>query len=159
MTEAPTGVVAAVLTELFGPPTRETDQPEDWYVWAANEPGRSRLYSATADVPEELRACYGTTGGGFLIGSSLKMAVADGRDAYGLYTLNELAAQPELADLRADRPTARFFLDAANVWFYGVDQGELIAFDADLDELTELGDPATALRDLVAEWLDTSRVE
>jgi len=66
----------------------------------------SRLYARTrpaphgADLPDALLACYGDFGGGFLIGSSMKLATIDNRDAYGLHRLDELLAQPELAEVR-----------------------------------------------------------
>lgn len=160
------GVVASVLTNLFGPPVPEPGPDTDslaWFTWHANDPNnRSRLYVRTrstppsADLPDDLLACYGDFGGGSLIGTSMKMAAIDGRDVYGLYRIEELAAQPELREVHIARPDLCFFLDAANVWFYGVERGGLVAFDAELEEITELGEPATAFPGLLAEWVDSS---
>ncbi|TCO60984.1 hypothetical protein [Actinocrispum wychmicini] len=153
------GLVASVLTDLFGPPEPGSDADSlAWTTWRSNDPDhRSRLYRRTGptDLPDALLACYGDFGGGFLIGSSIKMATIDSQDVHGLYRFDELAIQPELSDVRVQRPELHFFLDAANVWFYGIEGDTLVAFDADLDEITDLGDPAAALPDLLTEWLDS----
>jgi hypothetical protein len=156
------GLVASVLTDLFAAPAPAAgpdpdEDPLTWFTWSPGNPDRSsRLYTSTAPTtrtPDALRACYGDFGGGFLVGGSLKMAAIDGRDVHGLYRVEELAAQPELREVRVKRPELCFFLDAANVWFYGIEGGSLVAFDAELGELTELGDPAAALPDLLMEWV------
>jgi hypothetical protein len=132
-----------------------------WNIWRANDPDTlSRLYARdlankeATDLPDTLLACYGEFGGGFLIGTSLKMATIDGRDVYGLYTIEELAAQPEVQRVTDVRPNLRFFLDAANVWYYGIEGDSLVAFDAELGELTQLGQLGPALAGLLSEWAD-----
>lgn len=156
------GIVAAVLTDLFGPASQEVSEddgePLTWYIWQSEDGKDSRLYqrsstpSPSGVLHEDLIRCYGDFGGGFLVDGALRLASIDARDVYGLYRINELPQQPELQDVRHSRPELIFFMDAANVWFYGIADGGLVSYDSELGELTNLGDLATGLRELVIEW-------
>ncbi len=156
-------MVASALTELFGPSVRETGsrpgEPE-WFVWRGprqDEDSRLRRAAgsgnaASAGLPEGLRQCYGEFTGGFLAGGEVGMATIGAQTVYGLYTLDALGDQ--LRGTIAARPGLHYFLSAANVWFYGVEDGRLFEYDSELGEVTDLGEVAKALLELLPLWLE-----
>ncbi len=50
-----------------------------------------------------------------------------------------------------------FFMDASNVWFYGIKGHNLYAFDAETEELDKLGPARRAIDTLIAEWEDSAK--
>ena len=45
-----------------------------------------------------------------------------------------------------------YFMDAANVWFYGHKDGRLFVYDAETDELDDLGELDTGLAQVIEGW-------
>lgn len=156
-----TGIIETILTRLCGSPTVEPGEKLDQYRWnTGSDAGESVLYKHTresdipaVDTPTVLRQIYGDAIGGSLVGGTVKVAVVVG-SVFGLYALDELQAQPEV--VRALRKDARitFFMDAANVWYYGVKGSDLVVYDAETDELDDLGIVETEIERLVRQWQD-----
>ena len=103
---------------------------------------------------DALQSIYGDSVGGFLIGipSSLNVAMMRGPRVFGLYLLEQLQARPEIRRANSIDPAICFFMDAANVWFYGSKGQELYVFDSATEELDSLGMLATGLDKVLAEW-------
>jgi hypothetical protein len=99
-----------------------------------------------------LNGIYGNAFGGFLIGDCLKLAVLTPRKIYGLWNMDELRMLPAVQYATTLDPAIDFFMDAANVWYYGIKKGELWVFDAETDELDSLGPIEPALETLLDEW-------
>ena len=105
------------------------------------------------DYHGELSHIYGKSVGGFLVGDSLKIATLTNQEAYGLYSIKVLQEQPEVQAALAIDPEVRFFMDAANTWFYGEKEGRLYVFDRETGELDELGECDQVIERLLDEWL------
>lgn len=154
------GIVEDVLTECYGHPriVRGTRLLE--YRWNEHsEASTCLLYKAifpgSASDGGELGGIgeiYGDVMGGFLLSDSLKLAMVAGPAVYGLYALDELRMQPEIKDANRLAPDVEFFMDAANVWFYGAKEGELYVYDSETSELTRLGPLGQAIRGLLQQW-------
>ncbi len=99
-----------------------------------------------------LKGIYGNAFGGFLVGNSLKIAVLLPRKVWGLWRIDELQMLRPVRIALAIDPAIDFFMDAANVWYYGHKEGELYVFDAETDELDSLGPIEPALDSLIDQW-------
>ena len=99
-----------------------------------------------------LESIYGDSRGGSLLGGSLKVAIVYGQVPFGLYQIEELQRQPEVIRASPHDPTVCYFMDSANVWFYGTKDGQLFVFDAEADELDSLGSIDIALNTVFDEW-------
>jgi hypothetical protein len=95
---------------------------------------------------------YGDARGGFVIGDSLKLSLLEGPNVFGLHRIEELQGQQEIQRASALDPQIAFFMDSANVWFYGIKAGELFVYDAETAELDSLGPVDSALRTLLLEF-------
>jgi hypothetical protein len=98
-----------------------------------------------------LKAIYGNAVGGFLIKNMLKVAVLLPHKIYGLWRIDELQILPPVKRALAIDPAIDFFMDSANVWFYGHKAGELYVFDSETDELDSLGPIEPALETVLDE--------
>lgn len=98
------------------------------------------------------RQIYGACCGGTLVDSSLKVAMPSGEKLFWLYHLHELGERMEVQRAMELDPELSFFMDAANVWYYGHKHGKLFVYDAPFDELDECGPLESALEELIAEW-------
>lgn len=151
------GIVERCLVERFGQPLEEGEEDgltaRRWL--AADDPRTSVLYYARAGAgaPPGLDAIYGTVHGGVLAGTSLKLGATAEPAPFGVPLLDEYADTPELRDVLAEEPGVTFFMDAANVYFYGVARGEMVEYDAETGELEPLGPPEVALGEVVDQWL------
>jgi hypothetical protein len=159
-----TGLLQEVLTNRYGPAELVHSDGIPEARWLSGEPERkSVLYLGMQwDDPTKARysgnhSLYGNAIGGFLIGGSLKVATLGGHNIYGLYTVEELSAQPEVQSALELQSDVSFFMDAANVWFYGHKKGKLYVFDAETGELDELGPLASELERVILDWEQTSR--
>jgi hypothetical protein len=47
-------------------------------------------------------------------------------------------------------------MDAANVYFYGMLNGEVVEYDAETAELDSLGSPDSAIPDIIDRWLSAA---
>jgi len=49
-------------------------------------------------------------------------------------------------------PAIDYFMEAANVWYYGLKGTELYVFDSEFDELDSLGPVEPALEEVIDRW-------
>ncbi len=109
-------------------------------------------YGISWSCISRLKYLYGDIIGGFLIGNSLKIASLSPQPIFGLYTIDELQKQPEVQKALSIDQNVDFFMDASNVWYYGLKLGELFVYDIETDELESLGPVEMALETLLDEW-------
>jgi hypothetical protein len=107
-----------------------------------------------ARVFGNLHAIYGDAVGGSLLRGSLKVSMLEGRKVFGLYEIKELQANPRVRHANSLDPAVVFFMDASNVWYYGLKEGDLYAFDAEFEELDCLGNPNLQMTELLERWED-----
>lgn len=150
----------------YGPPQVVSSGQSLEHRWNADdECSSSVLYvdRETQDseraIQEEFRFLYGSCFGGFVIGNSLKLATLGDKRVFGLYTVEELQEQPEVERALAISPGIRFFMDAANMWFYGHKNGLLYVYDAETDELEDMGGIELGLNVLLDEWEESGNEE
>jgi len=153
------GLVELVLKERYGAPTIVLGTQFLEYRWnEKSEPLGCVLFKTIAhtrrrDVESRmLEKVYGDALGGLLLLDSLKLAMLTGPSVYGLYGIDELRGQPEVMVANRLDPDVHFFMDAANVWFYGLKNEELHVYDSEMDELTRLGPFKEAFRQLLEQW-------
>ncbi len=106
-----------------------------------------------------LKKIYGEALGGFLVKNLLRVAMLLPRKIYGVWRMDELQRLPPVRKALAIDPHIDFFMDAANVWYYGHKAGELYVFDTATDELDSLGSIEPALETLMDEWEAAGRPE
>jgi len=153
------GLFEGILRRRYGAPRISREGPFVQWCWNDAQPEASSvLYLGNEGRPQALErfpglaTIYGDAVGGFLIGDSLKLAMLVPHHVYGLYHIAELLSQPELLLARRLDPAVEFFMDAANVWYYGQKGGNLYVFDAETSELDALGPLQVALEELLGEW-------
>ena len=100
-----------------------------------------------------MKQIYGDSCGGYLIKNSLKAAILLPAKTFGEWNIDDLRIQPEIQCAIAMDPAVDYFMEAHNVWFYGVKRGELYVFDGETDELDPLGPVEEALENLMDEFL------
>ena len=156
------GTIEKILRERYGDPVVVPMTSGAEYRWnQQNESWRCVLYKAadlltsTTLVSGPLRRIYGDIVGGSLLLDSLKVATIRQTDIYGLYTLGDLSMQPEVADAKRIDSAIEFFMDASNVWFYGVKENELYVYDSGTCKLDTLGPIEEAVSQLLEEWEQT----
>ena len=98
-----------------------------------------------------LKEIYGNATGGYLIKSTLKIADLLPRKIYGIWNIDNLRAQPDVERALVIDPTVDYFMDEDNRLFYGVKQGGLYVYDAEMDELDLLGPVEPALEEVFDE--------
>ncbi len=151
--------IESVLKDRYGDPTIAPGADFLEYRWNEHDEKLTcLLYKALATSSAgnvKLRALgpvYGDALGGFLLLDSLRLAMLAGPPVYGLYAIDELWAQPEVSDANRLNREIQFFMDAANVWFYGMKEGELYVYDSEAAELMRLGPFDLAIRELLEQW-------
>jgi hypothetical protein len=98
------------------------------------------------------RPIYGDYFAGFILGDALRLANLLPVPLYGLWQIEALQEQPEVQQAKELDPNTKYFLDAANIWFYGYENGHLLVFDSDTGELDDLGTVEMALDALLFQW-------
>ena len=88
-----------------------------------------------------------------MIKNSLKAAILLPTSTFGVWNIDDLRSQPEIRCAISMDPGVNYFMEAHNVWFYGVKRGELWVFDGETDELDPLGPVEEALEVLMDEFL------
>jgi hypothetical protein len=153
------GIVEQVLRNRYGEPIVITSTESVEYRWNTNvEADSSTLYKRVEPCGElqerfwRLRSFYGDAVGGFLVGDSLKVSTLDERKVFGLHYIDELLARPEVRHANSLDPDICFFMDASNVWFYGIKESQLYVYDAEFEELDCLGDMQSSLEELIDQW-------
>lgn len=154
-----TGLLEELLVSLFGEPRVLQAGPLCEYRWRSGRTGaesillKPRAWShGLLDLHGELAAVYGDAVGGSLVDGSLKVAMLGGYELEWLYSIDELCSQPEVKDALSLDDGVSFFMDAANVWFYGIRRGELCVYDSETGELDELGPVPEELVTVVRQW-------
>ena len=87
-----------------------------------------------------------------MIKNCLKAAVLVPREFFAVWNIDELRLRPAVLRALAKDPAIEFFMEAYNVWFYGIKKGELYVFDAETDELDSLGPIEPALETIMDEF-------
>jgi hypothetical protein len=155
------GAVEMVLAKRYSAPLVVPSEPFTEYRWNdSSEVKQCVLYKELVwdeDLVKRwgaLEPIYGNCVGGFLIGipSSMKLAMMRGPKLFGLYLIEELQAQPEVRRANSLDPAVCYFMDAANVWFYGSKEDALYVYDSATDELDSLGPIGSGLDQLLADW-------
>jgi hypothetical protein len=156
------GIIENVLTQRYGPPAVSESDGE--LRWNANEEQLKCILFWSLSWDTQLRnrfgilkELYGDVRGGSLLGGSLKISQLKGPAIWSLYCIEQLQSQPEVLRAHELDPEICFFMDSANVWFYGVKAGELIVYDAVGDDLGYLGPAEPALTSLLIEFEEAKR--
>jgi hypothetical protein len=157
------GLLETLVTNLLGPaePTATATEPQ--LTWARGPRNAScTLYKgliwtgALRSRLDVLQRLYGDVRAGSLFGGCLKIAAVAGPELWNIYPIELLQKQPEVVEANRREPDVLFFMDSANVWFYGVKDSNLFVFDASTDELDCLGPIAKQLDEVIAQWADTT---
>ena len=153
------GLFEKILNKRYGKPTISEKGYLIEKIWGKeNDDVASVLYvdmkdyGVTCSCISWLKYLYGDSIGGFLIGNSLKIASLSAKPIFGLYTIYELQKQPEVQKALSIDQNVDFFMDASNVWYYGLKSGELFVYDTETFELDPLGPVEMALETLIDEW-------
>jgi hypothetical protein len=153
-----TGIVEQCLTDRLGQPAEDGEEgglvARRWLQ--RGDPRTSVLYYAPApsspSVPS-LEPIYGAARAGVIAGTALKLAALGAEVPFGVPALEGYRETPELRDVLAEQPGITFFMDAGNVYFYGLAGDEVVEFDAGTGELDPLGPPEAAVGEIVDQWL------
>jgi hypothetical protein len=154
-----TGLLERILVRRYGPSVpciRDGMPAKCWRIFQPYD--ESVLYSGMkwrgilGARFSSLREIYGDAFGGILIKNCLKAAVLLPREFFAVWNIDELRSRPAVLRALARDPGIDFFMDADNVYFYGVKAGKLFVFDAETDELDSLGPIEQALETIMDEF-------
>lgn len=155
------GVIEDVLTRRFGSATTGAYQGVEARVWNnADEPRRCRLLVGLEWDPDlsrchdHLRELYGEPCAGSIFPNKLRISSLAGPSLWGLYRIAQFQSRPEVIRALSIGPAADYFMDAANVWYYGYTDGMLYCYDAENDDIEDLGPAEPAIDGLISQWLD-----
>lgn len=155
------GLLERILNRRYGLPRTSTDGALVQRIWNADQVDNSSILYVGMEWHEglssrvvSLRNIYGDSYGGFLVGDSIKVSVLLPRKIFGLWRIDELQTLAPVRQAREMDPAIEFFMDSANVWYYGYKAGDLYVFDTETDELDSLGPVEPALETLMDEWED-----
>jgi hypothetical protein len=153
------GIFHKVLTKRYGTPKLISSRGFIANEWnSEDERKRCKLYvgmiwnGENEACKRDYRDLYGDVLGGFMLGDSLKIATLAEIEIYGLYRIEELQRRPEVLEAKTIDPDIRFFMDSANVWFYGCKNGYLYVYDGETEELDQLGFIETEIEKLLIQW-------
>jgi hypothetical protein len=156
-----TGLLERILIRRYGQPELSVGDSMALWRWNTCRPRDEcilyvgmKWHGRFGHRFASLKQIYGEAFGGFLIGDSLKIAVLLPCDVYGLWRIDELQTLPPVRRALEIDPDIEFFMDAANVWYYGHKKGELYVFDTETHELDSLGPVEPALEALMDQWED-----
>jgi hypothetical protein len=154
-----TGLLEKVLMRRFGQPVLCIDEGLAAKSWDGKPPNEQALlyvgmkwHGLLGARYASLREIYGNAFGGYLLKNSLKVAVLVPREVYGLWNIDELRMLPAVQHAQVLDPAIDYFMDAANVWYYGHKAGELWVYDTTFDELDCPGPIEPALEELMEQW-------
>lgn len=153
-----------LLTERYGEPVVTSQARFLEYRWKTDVTSRQSVLYKPLFWTDAMRRQYGALEqvycdvvGGLLLGGSIKLATLRGPELYGLYPIEEFWRQPEVQAALQHDPSLCFFMDSANVWFYGVKGDQLHLYDSETYELEQLGPVVPALESLLAQWEEAKR--
>ncbi len=151
------GILERILMRRYGEPELNDKKGTLQKIWRAGTLFVSNLYySADWSKPPAShfrvhQHIYGASCGGTLVDGSLKIAMPSYDTRFEIYNLRELSERPEVQRALELDPDLAFFMDSANVWYYGHKDGKLFVYDAPFDELYERGDLESELEEVIAE--------
>jgi hypothetical protein len=159
------GLIEEVIFRRYGFSTTTSCQELVARVWNIGDESRlCKLYVGLDWDPqlrkshENLTPLYGDSFGGFLLGDTVKISTLVRQEVWGLYRIDELHSRSELQRALSLEPLIDYFMNAANIWFYGYKAGELYCYDAENDDIENLGKIAPALDDLITQWLKAKSI-
>jgi hypothetical protein len=154
-----TGLFVTLLNKRYGPSRTDVQADHREFIWNDDaERLRCILFDEMFwdnDIRRQLgplEALYGDVRGGVLLGGCVKIAMLTGQKCFDVRRIDELQRQPEVRAANQRDPNICFFMDSANIWFYGIKDGQLYVFDSPGAELDCLGSVETAFEILLAEW-------
>ena len=147
-------MIYEILQDKFGAPKNVFRDGLEWSVWNEDQEDLKCELLRTGNLcaMPSLERIYARHCGGSVFGHWGRLATTGTNKLYGLYRLDDLNELPHLAEIRRRRPSLYFFMDAANVWYYGVDGDELFVFDYETEEFDSLGELSAGLRAVIDEW-------
>ena len=158
------GLLEILLQKRYGEPKVIASTPLIAYRW--NE-GAEKLICTIYKYPDRRqprnsRSCslellYGDALGGSLLCGALKVSMLDEPKVFGLYRIEELQERPEVRHANSIDPGIGFFMDSANVWFYGAKNDQLFVYDCETEELDFLGSLEQELETLLDQWEHVKR--
>ncbi len=154
------GILESMLTRLYGKPKVIQSTPFIECRWnETDEPRRCVLYKPVVwDAELErrlgvLKPVYGDAVGGSILRGALRISMLRGPKVWGLYQIDELQTQLRDIPLIDHRPSIQFFMDSANVWYYGVRDALLYVYDTEEPEVLDaLGLIEPELERLILQW-------
>jgi hypothetical protein len=157
------GIIEQLLEARLGSPTIHRSAGGDELIWTHEQRElKCGLYKGLRwnKVLRQnlgiLEPIYGDTRAGSLFDGRLKLSAIDGLKVFGIYPFETLQQHRAVQEANNRDPDICFFMDSANVWFYGVKDSNLFVFDAATDELDCLGPIAEQLDEVIAQWADTT---
>jgi hypothetical protein len=106
-------------------------------------------------VPDSaLAPIYGEFFGGFILPNVLKVATLSNERIWGLYPIDELRDLAPVRRALGLESGINFFMDSANVWYYGVKRSYLYCYDREFDELYSMGSVEDGINELIDQWLE-----
>jgi hypothetical protein len=158
-----TGILERILIRRYGQPVSCIRDGMAAKRWNSGDPDREaslyfgmRWHGRLGLRFAALRDIYGDSFGGVLIKNILRVAILAPRQLFAVWNIDELQMQPAVQHAIVKDPAIDFFMDEANVLFYGIKAGKLYAFDSETDELECLGPCEPALESLMDE-LESAR--
>jgi hypothetical protein len=153
--EMKAGILERVLTRRYGQPVlsimdglgAKCWNPDEWDYASVLYIGM-KWHGLSGTRFSSLRAIYGSSCGGYLIKNRLKAAILLPRKVYGIWNIDDLRMQQAVQHAVVMDPAIEYFMEDANVWFYGVKAGQLYVFDSVYDELDCLGPIESALENV-----------
>lgn len=154
-----TGMIEYALAQRYGPSEELSSESGPEQRWNSDERPLECILYKSLSWDDRLRTkygvlekLYGDARGGFLLGDSLKISLVEGPRVFGLYLIEELQSQAEVRRANELDSQICFFMDSANVWFYGLKDGELFVYDSGTQELGGLGPAQTTIQKLLIEF-------
>jgi hypothetical protein len=156
------GLLEKILTRRYGAPTLCIRDGLAAKCWNKDDTDREAwLYigmkwkgEAGARV-RGLEEIYGDSFGGVLIKNILRAAILAPRQLYSVWNIDELRDRPAVRHALVMDPAIDYFMEAYNVYFYGIKKGHLYVFDVETDELDSLGSVEPALETVFDELAES----
>jgi hypothetical protein len=154
-----TGIIEHILIRRYGPAEAVVSPSGVDAYWRRGESSLNcHLYGElvwSEDLRQSfgtLEVIYGNKRGGFLMHDWFRIATLVGPPVFGLYEIRALQSTPEVRRANQLDPDICFFMDSANVSYYGVRDGILCCYDTDPADLYSLGPIRQALESLLEEF-------
>jgi hypothetical protein len=160
-----TGIIEEVLFERYGRQIVSLTADFSMSTWNADTEAKRCIIYKPRDVGEvqdppfpQLRELYGDALGASILGDSIIVAMLSGPEVFGLYHFHELQQQPEVLSALQQKRDICYFMECANVWFYGVRNRDLYVYDSETGELDCLGPIRREFALLIQQWEEAKPV-